>query len=711
VTARRRCWSTVALLLPLVAVACADDPLPDGDGGSNPADVPVVIPTPDAGDGTGTDAGDAGDAPDSGPAACTQPRTEGTGPFTGQASGYCDERGWCYAAPLPVATEVRSLQGLRPDSVWAAGSGGTILRWDGTGWTVTRHGSGTMLAVGGAADDDLWALGSEIRNLLPGEVGSGALLHWDGQAWSIVPDHMLDPLARDNVRFVGASPRAFVWGLRRDDLWASAGNLMHWDGQIWRVMDLDGGRGRVGISAVWGSAPDDVWAVGAGGVDRADPQNPPGPRYAAWSRIYHWDGRAWSLAYADPDQDDGPTGSALLAVWGSSKTDVWAVGASGRVLHWDGSEWKRQPDVPKQRHLVHLMGGGPKDLWASGTDDRSAQYLLHWDGTAWSEQAGRGGPLWVGGPGDVWTAPQRKLIERWDGCRWSSGMGGVSIGVFDFWANSASDVWAVGDNTVAHWDGTSWKEGPPAPGGFLQAVSGIAPDDLWVAGQETLAHWDGTSWRRFDPPIKVTNADGGPQEVPQKTVYRDLWSSARNDVWLTGSDSRGTFLAHWDGQRWSIVTETFGEIEPLWGSAPDDLWRTGGHFEAAGLMHHWDGTTWTRSVIPGATASCRAVTGTSRSDVSVFCDRTLFHHDGATWTPVTDVPREFDLDPGPVAAVGSRALWVLDGEGILWKWQDAAWTRGGLDTPAGRILVTTTDVWVGVSSELAIRLRARDPLP
>jgi hypothetical protein len=68
------------------------------------------------------------------------------------------------------------------------------------------------------------------------------------------------------------------------------------------------------LLAVWGSAGDDVWAVGH------------------WGTIIHWDGAHW-MAF------DSSTFHGLNAVWGSGGNDVWAVGDANTILHWDGTVW------------------------------------------------------------------------------------------------------------------------------------------------------------------------------------------------------------------------------------------------------------------------------------------------------------------------------------------------------------------------------------
>jgi hypothetical protein len=61
------------------------------------------------------------------------------------------------------------------------------------------------------------------------------------------------------------------------------------------------------LNEIWGSSATDVFAVGEDGV------------------VLHYDGAAWTLAT--------PTRAGLLGVWGSSPGDVYAVGAAGTILH------------------------------------------------------------------------------------------------------------------------------------------------------------------------------------------------------------------------------------------------------------------------------------------------------------------------------------------------------------------------------------------
>ena len=62
------------------------------------------------------------------------------------------------------------------------------------------------------------------------------------------------------------------------------------------------------LYSTWVTAPNDVWAVGAGGT------------------ILHYDGTAWSRTTL-------PSKSPLTGVWASVPSDVWAVAQDGTIAH------------------------------------------------------------------------------------------------------------------------------------------------------------------------------------------------------------------------------------------------------------------------------------------------------------------------------------------------------------------------------------------
>lgn len=86
------------------------------------------------------------------------------------------------------------------------------------------------------------------------------------------------------------------------------------------------------LRGLWGSAPNDVWAVGD-------------------STGLHWNGTAWSSV----------SGVAGNGVWGSGANDVWAV-AANQIVHWDGTRW--QSAFTPSAQINGIWGIPPNDVWA-----------------------------------------------------------------------------------------------------------------------------------------------------------------------------------------------------------------------------------------------------------------------------------------------------------------------------------------------------------
>jgi len=102
------------------------------------------------------------------------------------------------------------------------------------------------------------------------------------------------------------------------------------------------------LSAVWGSGPGDVWAVGDYGT------------------IRHFTAGAsrWAVV-------ESPTMENLRGLWGAAANDIWAVGEHGTLLHYDGKSWRLSSGAfppGKRPHLYSVWGSGPSDVWAVGGD-------------------------------------------------------------------------------------------------------------------------------------------------------------------------------------------------------------------------------------------------------------------------------------------------------------------------------------------------------
>jgi hypothetical protein len=116
--------------------------------------------------------------------------------------------------------------------------------------------------------------------------------------------------------------------------------ILHYDGSEWQ--EVQPVAANVAYSGVWASAPADVFVVGTTD-DRGI--------------ILHFDGSSWS------EMPSPPTGP-LLDVWGTSASDVYAVGA-GTLLHFDGGSWTES--LAATQRLGGVWGSSPTEVFAAGS--------------------------------------------------------------------------------------------------------------------------------------------------------------------------------------------------------------------------------------------------------------------------------------------------------------------------------------------------------
>jgi hypothetical protein len=124
--------------------------------------------------------------------------------------------------------------------VFAVGDGGTILRWDGHGWTAASSGvTADLMGVwGSGAAADVYAVGSSD--------GKGVILRFDGAGWKTV--------------YSGPARLRGVWGSGPGDIYAGGegGTILHGDGVQWTPMES---RTTQTIFALGGSGAADVFAA------------------------------------------------------------------------------------------------------------------------------------------------------------------------------------------------------------------------------------------------------------------------------------------------------------------------------------------------------------------------------------------------------------------------------------------------------------------
>jgi hypothetical protein len=236
-----------------------------------------------------------------------------------------------------------------------------------------------------------------------------------------------------------------MWGSAPDDVWAigDRGVILHFDGRVWQHVPSGT---TSDLSGIAGRARGDAWIVGKDGA------------------ILRLQGATWAPESLKSDGGAGafPAGTSLADVWVAADGTAWVAGglsageSSVCVLgrHEDG-RWTFDHDEGKP--LTAIWGTGPDDVWARG------EALVHWNGRCLLAHPRETPPLprgrhgfaggWRLGSNQRLTHPVRPAPPAQAGQK-------EAPRVQDFWAFGTDDVWAAIRGALLHFDGHSWTSNP-----------------------------------------------------------------------------------------------------------------------------------------------------------------------------------------------------------------------------------------------------------
>jgi hypothetical protein len=213
------------------------------------------------------------------------------------------------------------------------------------------------------------------------------------------------------------------------------------------------------------------------------------------------------------DSGNSFTTNTLRSVWGTSKTQVYAVGDNGTILNQTGGAWAGTvgsglPSYPLNGVWIGLPGSPA--IWTVGGSQAGScadtMDVGHFDGSAWetpesSASACAMGAVWSDGAGVVVLGANVNHIELT-----STTIANHSVYQLDqttnayyihgVWGTASNNVYLVGDNgRIYHLDYN---------GGFpisalqstgttvnLRGVHGSGPNDLWAVGGNQVLHSTG----------------------------------------------------------------------------------------------------------------------------------------------------------------------------------------------------------------------------
>lgn len=294
---------------------------------------------------------------------------------------------------------------------------------------------------------------------------------------------------------------------------------------------------------------------------------------------------------------------ALNAIWGTSRTDVWAVGTHGTILHGDGTTFTRVP-FEVDTLLTAVSGTGANDVWIAQSDaplrvtreaDGGVSFELvrgaTWD--PWFETQGITRALWGASDGSLWMAGPASQRFGGAGSFWRRTMSDAGIGwaVVDayegsdgWWAlpniqglggSSVDNLWGVGESgaifryvsPASPDDAGKWVGYNGQTSSWLAAITATSANDVWAVGDDgTIRHFTNDPTGRFQI-----------VESPTQNHLRGIWAIGSSDIWAVGD--LGTVI-HYDGKTWSLVEVELPEgrtpdLTAVWASGPEDVWIVG----------------------------------------------------------------------------------------------------------------------------------------
>lgn len=504
----------------------------------------------------------------------------------------CEADGWCWYNSTPSGAWLRGIAAAGGADVWIGGASEMAFHYDGTGWSATPTGLELTEAIWAFAADDVWASGMAVG-------GGAAVAHGDGSSFGA-------PISLP----IGEAME--MWGSAANDLYAVGwGGLMHFDGASWTAVPGVAG------TAIAGTASDDIWVANYDGIKHFDgsawlavPEmqsryvidiavTAPASVWAAvlengGTTVYHFDGSTWTNRFRETG-----SGVSVHGIAARSDTDVWLFGSHygpaleqivyGYVAHFDGTSWTVGADAPAPLYEVASL---PHGTFGVGMGGRVVQ-LSPTTATACADLTS--GPVnllwsaWASSPNDVWAVGSRGAAVHFDGQTVTAVPTGVTTELIDVWGTGPDDVWAVGRAGVAlHYNGSAWQ--PVITGTTLDlfAVFAGARNDVWMGGP------NGTLLHHNG--IIPTPAIA-PGLTATMTIY-DIHGTGPSDVWITGGDdSLGGFVAHYDGLLWSAPQTLSSPSVPflrVWAVAANDVWTASSEQWRRNYDYwHYDGTDWT----------------------------------------------------------------------------------------------------------------------
>jgi hypothetical protein len=208
--------------------------------------------------------------------------------------------------------------------------------------------------------------------------------------------------------------------------------------------------------------------------------------------------------------------------------------------------------------------------------------------------------------------------------------------IYDVWASSDTNVYAVYDDRVLHYDGSDWTvttlETDVEEIG-LRGIWGSGENEIFVIGYKSgrgasnahnfISHYNGSEW------TEMSTGDKG--------FLTGIWGSSDSNILATGTSG----IYQYNGDIWSQMNTGYGYEKNyigVWGHSEKDVFFVG----SGSTVLHYNGESW-NELYTGIDKNLRRIWGRSLDDIYVIGEfGSAFYYDGSIWQDIS-VTEEYSL--------------------------------------------------------------------
>lgn len=471
---------------------------------------------------------------------------------------------------------------------------------------------------------------------------------------------------------IGTATLRALWGSASDNVYAvgDRGTLLHYDGIKWDKIPIDA---QYDLNAIWGSDKNNIYAVG---IIKE--------RYEGI--ILHFDGQSWQ-----PLLFEGPNGNPWTAVWGISDQEVFFAGAFG-IYQFDGSTWKPTELVDPGKGWMDVFGCGSRDIFV--LDDVPSIYQLegsYWNiltTLTWRDPINNTTVDAVSAScasaGDIWLFSRSQGVWHYSDNNWSV----LESEALETADNRLNGLFETADNTIymfgengvlLRFDGSKWNQLDTGTRSTIYAAWGMSGDELFLAGEQ------GTLLKITSNGAEDFNGNLDAPTVALLDLESDGFAAVSQRGDLVFGDDRQTRIVPYSGPKGFLAVTAVG-------TRPDDILLGGsdcsGHdyslcayepasyFPIPPALVRYDGIQFA-SADPGSSwrdeqvlAQCHQIRELKQTQDEIYAlcsNADVLRSQGGSWQPVDSDSRCAGTIASGLHLAAERAvkMWVYDADRVF----------------------------------------------